>query len=288
MDNDLLNERIEKNLHKLTNTQKKIADYLSKKPQKVVFQTAKQLSELIKVSEASIIRFAKALEYENYTELQTECQSYLLDHEDDYSFVDRLKIFENGNRDNILKDVSSNDINNIMKLLNEPFVKNFEKAVAKIDNARTVYITGSRASGPLSEYLAYYLNFLRPNVVSLSYSYEDHFDKILDCTSEDVIIGISMSRYTIRTIDILNSTKDMGATVIGVTDSRASPIAEIADISLICETESPSFFWSAATVMTLINAILQTLAQEADEKRVRRLNKLESVIDKNQVYKEKK
>ena len=111
----------------------------------------------------------------------------------------------------ILMSVLQSDIEKI-KLTMEHIDQNaFETAVDTILNARKIYIVGIRSCATLANFLGFYLNLIRDNVVSVdTNSSSEIFEQIIRITEEDVIIGISFPRYSMRTLKALEFANNRG------------------------------------------------------------------------------
>ena len=79
---------------------------------------------------------------------------------------------------------------------------------------------GIRSCATLANFLGFYLNLIRDNVVSVdTHSSSEVFEQIIRITEEDVLIGISFPRYSMRTLKALEFAKNRGARIITLTDS---------------------------------------------------------------------
>ncbi|MCG8196025.1 MurR/RpiR family transcriptional regulator [Brenneria goodwinii] len=65
---------------KLTPAQQLIARYIERNKERVAFMTAKQLAGAINVSDAAIVRFARALGYRGYTHLREDLGEALIEN----------------------------------------------------------------------------------------------------------------------------------------------------------------------------------------------------------------
>ena len=70
--------RIQSKYSNLTRTECKIADYVLEHSPEVAFKTLEEVANCIGVSTTSVIRFARTLEYEGYTQMQQSIQQSLM------------------------------------------------------------------------------------------------------------------------------------------------------------------------------------------------------------------
>lgn len=276
-------ERIDQCFFGLTSSQKTAAEYIKATPDAVAFCTANELSKRIGVSESTIVRLARSLNYASYVEMQREIRSGLRKNGMEIPFSERLKAFKEDRQDNILESTIKSDIENSLNLLNESFQADFDAAVLKLRDAEKLYVCGNRSSGFIAEYLAYFMDFIRPGVISMPSGGERMADQLIDCGAGDVFFVIGMSRYSVSTIETTKLAKKRGAFVIGITDSNLSPIAELSDICLACGTKLP-LFWSSGSVLSVINAMLKAAALREDGRRSERMERMEALLDEANVF----
>ena len=110
------------------------------------------------------------------------------------------------------------------------------------------------------------------------------FEQIMRIDEKDVVIGISFPRYSKRTVRALNFASDRGATVIALTDSITSPLAQYASILLIAQSDMASYVDSLVAPMSLINALIVgvTLKKRNEVEQV--FMELEQIWEEYKVY----
>ena len=216
---------------KLSKGQKIIAQFILSDYDKVAFMTAAKLGESVGVSESTVVRFANALGFDGYPELQKSLQELI---KTKLTTVQRVEMSKEYSSDfATLQKVLKSDMENIRGTLDDIDPLAFESAINRITTAKKIYIVGLRSSATLGEYLAFYLNFILDNVVLVNYGISDVFEQILKVNKDDLVIGISFPRYSKKTYELLRFAKEQGANIIAITDSKTAPIAEIsADILL--------------------------------------------------------
>ena len=181
--------------------------------------------------------------------------------------------------------VLQSDIEKI-KLTMEHIDQNaFETAVDTILNARKIYIVGIRSCATLANFLGFYLNLIRDNVVSVdTNSSSEIFEQIIRITEEDVIIGISFPRYSMRTLKALEFANNRGAKIITLTDSVHSPMNLYSSCSLIARSDMASIVDSLVAPLSVINALVVALCMKKQDEVVDTLGTLEQIWDEYQVY----
>ena len=78
--------------------------------------------------------------------------------------------------------------------------------------------------------------------------------------------------------------RDRGATVIAITDSEASPLAELADHTLMARSDMMSIVDSLTAPLSLVNALIVAVSREKEGEMEGTFNQLEQIWDEYQVY----
>lgn len=275
-------ERIQKRYPKFSKSQKIIADFITSHYDKAAFMTASKLGEKVNVSESTVVRFASALGYNGYPELQKALQELI---KTKLTTVQRLELSNHQiTQDSIIKDVIKSDIENIQATLEELNKEEFFKIVNTIHTARNIYIVGFRTSTVLTEFLGYYLNLILDNVKVVNYGISDVFEQLIRVNHEDVIIGISFPRYSRKTPEILEFLREKNAKIIAITDSELSPLVEYCDYKLIAKSNMISFIDSLVAPLSLINALIISIARGEKEDIKNIFKNLEDVWEKYDIY----
>ncbi|MBP3677815.1 MAG: MurR/RpiR family transcriptional regulator, partial [Agathobacter sp.] len=220
--NDLLN-RINKNYSKMSKGQKLLATYITDNYDKAVFLTAAKMGDIVGVSESTVVRFAMSLGYKGYPEFQKALEELVRNK---LNSVQRMEVtYGRISQSAILETVLQSDADKLKTTLEKIDHSAFELAVDTILNARNIYIVGIRSCAPLASFLSFYLTLMFDNVRLLhTNSSSEIFEQMVRIGEEDVIIGISFPRYSMRTLKALEFANNRSAKVITITDSIHSPM----------------------------------------------------------------
>jgi DNA-binding MurR/RpiR family transcriptional regulator len=278
-----LTKRIKDKQAHFSKGQKLIAAYITNHYDKAAFMTAAKLGEVVGVSESTVVRFAIELGYEGYPKLQKMLQELI---KSKLTSVQRIQVSSNRiSEDNILKSVLQSDMDKIKITLEEIEQSSFNEIVESILKARKIYILGVRSSAPLASFLGFYFNLIFDNVRLIhTTSVSEMFEQILRAGEGDVVIGISFPRYSKRTIKAMQFVKSRGATVIAITDSHESPLADCSDHAIIARSDMASFVDSLVAPLSVINAIIVAIGMRKKEEISETFEKLENIWDEYQVY----
>lgn len=127
------------------------------------------------------------------------------------------------------------------------------------------------------------LGFLK-KVILLKPGIGDIPEQVLGVRKDDVLVVISFRRYTRESFDIAEKIKKREASVIAITNSELSPIAMLADVTLVTSTKIPTYIESCTAPMSLINVLITAIALRKKNKAISALNKLENTFEEFQTY----
>ncbi|AZV43325.1 hypothetical protein BAOM_2716 [Peribacillus asahii] len=253
----------------------KVATYILENQTTVPFLTVGKLAKMAGVSDATVVRFATSLGYSGYPEMQQYMQSSV---QQQLTTTDRLKmsqkVYNRGNSG--VYEVFQDDIANIKSTMEKLDEAEFYKAVECLLQARRVYVIANRSAISLGVFLQYYLQIVLNNVEMLQ-SLEASSEKLYNLSEEDVVIGISFSRYTKSTVQMFSFAKEKNAKTIAITDNLLSPLIPHADIPLTVSSQMPSFIDSFVAPLSLINALIMFVGKEKQEDIQDRLEVLEDI-----------
>ena len=92
----------------------------------------------------------------------------------------------------------------------------------------------------------------------------------------DVLIAITCKPYRREILEAVDIASDQGLTIVGISDSPASPLVLQADHGFVVSTETPQFFPSSVATIALLEALLSFVVAHASERIVTRVEKFHS------------
>ena len=282
MSKDILS-LIQSSMPTFSKGQKLIANFILESYDKAAFMTASRLGKTVNVSESTVVRFAAELGYDGYPAMQKALQEMIRNK---LTSIQRIEVSNDriGNQD-ILSMVMQSDIEKIRMTLEETGRADFDRSVDAIVSARRIYILGIRSSSAIASFLGFYFNLIFENVVIIhSNSVSEVFEQILRIGPGDVIIGVSFPRYSRRTVKAMQYARDRGATVVAITDSEVSPLAPIADHTLMAKSDMASFVDSLVAPLSLVNALIVAVGRRKNDDLSATFGALEQIWDEYEVY----
>ncbi|MDO5027267.1 MAG: MurR/RpiR family transcriptional regulator [Tissierellia bacterium] len=247
-------DKVESIYPSFTKSEKKIADYVNKNGEKVVFMSMKDLSDEIKVGEATVVRFYKKIGYGGFQDLKLD-----LVKEDFNEKYDKT--------DNFVEEIAANYrsiIDSTTSLLEMNKIKVF---VEKIQKAKDIYIYGIGASGIAAKESE--ASFFRAGL-NVKAIIDAHFSAMNSSilTDKSFIIAYSLSGATKDIYDSLKIAHDNGAFIVVITNYPKSPVGELANL-VFTTTKKESLLeggsLGAKMSQLLITDVLTTAYSMADK-----------------------
>ena len=263
--------------------QRLIAKYITEEYDKAAFMTANRLGKTVGVSESTVVRFAVDLGFDGYPSMQKAMQEMVLNR---LTSVQRIEVANNriGDQD-VVSMVIQSDMEKLRQTGENLSRKDFSAAVNAILGAKRVYILGVRSAAPLADFLGYYLNYMFNNVhVLTGCGTSEMFEKIVGIDSQDVVIAFSFPRYSSATTKGAQYCRSTGATVIGITDSRESPLGVCCDHVLCAKSDMVSLVDSLVAPLSVVNALIVSIAAKREKELHRTFDALERIWDQYHVY----
>ena len=282
LDREVIKE-IKEQYASFSKRQKSIADYVVNHFDKAAYMTASQLAKNVGVSESTVVRFAAELGFDGYQKFQKNLREEAKRH---LNSLQRMEIAsEKINNDDVLSSVLKSDAGNILSTLNEIDKKQFRGAVEALGSAKNIYITGVRSAAALASFMGFYFNLLFENVKLINTTgADDIFEQLFRAGKDDVVIGMSFPRYSKNTVDAMKYAANCGATVIGITDNKKSPIVKYSKYCLIARSETESFVDSLAAPLSVVNALIVAVGMKKKQETVSTFERLEAIWTEYEVY----
>ena len=274
---------IDEKYPKMSKSHKAIARFIKEDYDQAVFMTAAKIGEKLSVSESTVVRFASGLGYDGYPEFQKKLAEWV---KNKLNVVQKVSSkYGRSSQTELLRSVLTSDMEKISDTLQSMDPIAFEAAVNVILDAKTIYIVGIRSCEPLAEFLSFYLNMIRGDVVLLkTTSVSEMFEQMIRIDEKDAVIGISFPRYSMRTLKAMEFATDRNAKVISITDNVHSPMCLYSSCNLFARSDMVSIVDSLVAPLSVINALVVALCLRVPEQVKHNLEMLEQTWNNYQVY----
>lgn len=241
-----------------------VAQYSLQHPDEMAFGTVASIAEEALVQPSTLVRFAQALGFQGFTELQEVFRSRL--RERVLSYDERLAHLRSQSAEaHKASVIFAGFAESAEKSLRELRVRldgeTLEKAVEFLANADTIFLVGLRRSFPISSYMSYAFGKLAIKNQLIGATGGLAAEDVSFATQQDVMLAISFTPYASETVKLAQSAALRGVPVISITDSAFSPLVPVAKLWFeVTESQFEGFRSMSATLalaMTLTVAVAE-------------------------------
>ncbi|WP_171070231.1 MurR/RpiR family transcriptional regulator [Methylobacterium terricola] len=258
-------DRLESGREALTARETEIARYVIAHYPESCLDSASAMARATGVSAATVVRLFAKLGYASFQEVQQEVRREV--SRKLHSPAERVRLPEDGvSQGEITARTLETEIDNIRATFAALSDREIEAIVARLCAGRgRIYVIGEKNSFPIAYYIQTHLNLCLPDVTLLETGEARIADRLLWLTPDDLLIAISIRRYSPNTTRAAASLRELGGDVIALTDSPLSPLCPYATHRLLIETRSQSVFDSFTAAMSLSGLIVGAVARRRRE-----------------------
>ena len=255
-------------------------------PDDVALKSMRKVAADAEVHPSTMVRLARAFDFESYTEFRDPFQQRLRLRPT--SYLDRARDLQErgagGEASILLHDVLTTHGANLRECfeINEPDA--FIACVEALSKARRIFVVGVRGYYPVAFFFHYVYRMFRRNSILIDGRGATLIDDLRIIDSDDVILAISVHPYSYESVKAVEYAKKQGATTVVVTDSLVSPLVESGDNVLIVNNESPSFFHSVAPAMAVVESLIVLLVARGGDETLRAIEESERHLDEIKAY----
>lgn len=263
----------------LTKSEKRIANYMRKNQDECAFLSAGELAARLKLSEATMVRFARTLGFGSYPALREALQENIR-HRVTHSARLRSRLDSLREAGDLYERLVASEIDYLSQVLQTLSRDAMDAAVELLRNHYSVFVFGLGPSISLVDLLEIRLTRSKRHVIPLKTSGQEMLEPMLTMTGDDLLIAIAFFNLTPNLQMVLEHANQLGTPVILVTDTLGEILKDKADVVLAARRGPVSAFHSLTVPMTIINAILLALSSVEQDEITENLDKLDRLREK--------
>ena len=256
---------------------KKCAAYILDHPSEVATLSMRQVASRASVPPSNMHRLARSLGFQNYNEFRDIFRDS----------VTELSVGYPQKAGQLQADVGESDLGDALGAFRQAASANLDqlfdgmdpaamqRAIDALTAARKVIVVGMHASFSFANYFHYVAAMGLRNWHLVTRLNGELSDQIEDLSPSDVVVGIALKPCAADTIKVARRARDAGARVIGITDSRTSPLAVCSTDVLLAPVRGPSFFESYIATTALIEVLVGMVVARGGKSIVENIDKIE-------------
>lgn len=255
----------------LSRSQRQIADCLLAHMDEAALWGIEELAKKSHTCVATVVRFAKKLEYSGYLEMRKALVSVA---KGTYGRGQQL-LQAPAQAAATLVEVARRDMKNIETLVQAVNEELLQKVVKQLKGARHRVAIGDGVSALMARQLAYLL--INTGLPTMEGNPSDFATQVGLLEPKDLLIAISITPYTQETLDAADYARRRGVPVLAFTDNLASPLAKSATLALPIPGENLLFSHSVTAFGVLAHAIATSIASQSPHQALAKLREVERV-----------
>jgi DNA-binding MurR/RpiR family transcriptional regulator len=238
----------------LRTAEQRVADFILKHPDELIYLTVTELAEKTNTSESTVVRLCQKIGYKGYQEFKIMLARDLVEPTNAiYAAIEsgdslqtiKTKVFQ----------ANAQALRDTIEVLTDA---ELELAVKAIATARRLDVYGVGGSNPLA--IDAYHKFLKLGIAVVALSDGDMMAMSSSLLHEgDVALGISHTGASRDVTDALSNAQRNGATTICITHRSTSPITKVSDIKLFTAAKQTAFRSDASSSRIAQLTIIDTL-----------------------------
>lgn len=248
----------------------RIARFALEKPHDLALGTVAAVAEATEVQPSAMIRFANALGYRGFSDMQQVFRGHLVERSASYrERIDQLRLQQlNGQRApaGVLHQLVGDSVAELGQLEESIRESELKAAVKLIASAPRIHVLAQRRAFPVASYLAYALGQLELRTHLLDGAGGMLAENLRAVDKGDVLLVASFRSYSPEVVHAAQSCSARGVSVVAITDGPLSPLVAPAKVCFELADDSSKPFRSLVAPLCLAQALVVSTGHHLAEK----------------------
>ncbi|MFY0309057.1 MurR/RpiR family transcriptional regulator [Leisingera sp. D0M16] len=268
-------ERLTEEWDALTPEAQKAARYVLENPADVGVSTVREIAEAANVKPNTFVRMARQVGFEGYEDFRAPFREAI--RKGGVSFPDRARwlqdISKSGELGGLYADMVGAAIRNIEETFAGIDADGLEAAAQAIWQSRQVFTLGVGVNNANARNFTYLASTGMKQFHAIPRPGSTAVDDLAWADSQDVLIAMTCKPYRAEVIEAIRIAREQGVTIVGISDSPASPVVLNADHGFVVAADTPQFFPSSVSTIALLETLLSFVIAVSSEEIVERVEK---------------
>ncbi len=250
-----LSEEIRQRFDEFSRSQKDVGQYIVDHLEEAAFHTAEELARRANTSSSTVVRFAQALGFEGFPELQAAARDEYRRARDDGTAAELTSapLFPIDQTE--FEGALAADHANLADTARKVDRDEVTAAVDLISHADRIVLCGTDQMAFFASYLRHLLMLLDLRAEVVASPSQDNLGKLGRVTDKTVMIGFSAGRPHPLVVRAMKLARNRHAATIAIADATLSEVAKLADHRLYYSSNSPAFVRSHSALLGVIQAL---------------------------------
>ncbi|MEM9523296.1 MAG: MurR/RpiR family transcriptional regulator [Pseudomonadota bacterium] len=261
-------ERLSKEWEVLTPEAQKAARYVLENPRDVGVSTVREIAEAANVKPNTFVRMARQVGFEGYEDFRAPFREAI--RQGAISFPDRARWLQDMRKSDDLGGLYADMVGAAIRNIEETFadisVDALKRSADVIWSSRQVFTLGVGVNNSNARNFTYLASTGMVQFHAIPRPGSTPIDDLAWADARDVLIAMTCRPYRAEVVEAVGIAREQGLTVIGISDSKASPIIRAADRGFVVAADTPQFFPSSVSMIALLETLLSfVIAVASDE-----------------------
>lgn len=242
----------------LSPAHRRIGQWILDHPREAMFLSSVELAKRVEVSQASVVRFAVAIGYDGYRDLQRRIRE----------LVGALPDEQGSVSSNRHQEAVAHAQRSLEGLANELADDSLARLGGELARANGMVVVGMRHAGALASYFGYLAAKLHPRVDVVTSGGRAAHELVLRAHRDGAewLVAFALPRYPIELVNLLHTANDAGLRILTISDSHAVPLIQISEVLVAAPMGHELVFDVPITPLMYAGLLLDAM-READPRR---------------------
>lgn len=252
-----LSDVIRQRFEHFSRSQKDIGQYIVDHIDDASFYTAEELARRASTSSSTVVRFAQALGFDGFPELQTAAREEYRRLRDELS--DACEPAINGGAFGIdqtpFEAALYADFTNVEETARRLDRREVQSVISAIASASSVVVCGAEQMAFFASYLRHLLLLLNLSCEAVTGASQSSISRLTRIDENTCVVGLSAGRPQRLVVQALKLARQRGAATVAICDATLSEVGQLAEIRLFYSAASPGYVRSNSALLALLQAL---------------------------------
>ncbi|MGO8055280.1 MurR/RpiR family transcriptional regulator [Rhizobium leguminosarum] len=255
---DLIVERFDKMSTQLQQAARHILEH----PQDVALVSMRELARNADVQPSTMTRLAKFLGYSGYEDFRGQYADVIRVGAEGFAVQALQRDGGVTDGEELAKRMLQSLSAQIARLGEPGALSRLSKTADRLSKARKIFVLGLRSCHSVAWHFHYVMTLLGEKTIHLDAPAGTSGDALMRATSEDVLLTVSISPYSLQNLELTEMAREKGMGIIAITDSEVSPLVAVAEHVVFFPTESHTFFHTLTPALAVSEVLCGLLARK--------------------------
>lgn len=260
------------------------ARHILEHSQEVALVSMRELARNAGVQPSTMTRLAKFLGFSGYEEFRAQHADVIRINADGFAARAMQRDESTSNGEGLAIRMLQSVSVQITRLCEPDALSRLEKLADRLSSARRIYVLGLRSCHSVAWHFHYVMTLLGEKTVHLDGPAGTGGDALIRATPDDVLLAVSINPYSRDTLEVAEAALEKGMGVVAITDSEVSPLATIAELSVLFPTESHTFFHTLTPALAISEVLCGLLASHDRKAALEELKRVDSYLSSMNTY----